>query len=179
MNRQAGATFAELMIALLILTGVMSSLLMVQRTTSSSLASTSTSGQLQDKAMQTLEVVASELRWADMASLLITTENGSARLDLQVPAGFSGGTTVWSSTITYRIEPSPIDSDHNGSLDEGRLVRVQNGASRSLCDHVLPGGFTVTPAGSNLQLRLRLARRDTSKSRLSTVDAKTSITVRN
>jgi len=64
-------------------------------------------------------------------------------------------------------------------LNEGRLVRIQNGVKTALCDLVVAGGLTATRTGSNVVLRLRMSKVDKNTNRLLRTNEQTSISLRN
>jgi hypothetical protein len=98
-----------------------------------------------------------EMRWADTSTMVVTTLNGSTRLSFRTPIGYDAGAVVWSPAITYQINPSNVDSNHDGVLNEGCLVRIQSGRTTVLCNDVPLGGFVAELTGSTLQFSLRVA----------------------
>ena len=178
-GNRAGFTLLEMVIVMTIMSIVMGVVVLSQKSTQGLMSQTSTSGLLEEKALKALEAVAFEARWSDSGSFLITQENSSDRLDLQLPVDFVSGTPVWSTPVTYRVEPSTIDADENGVMNEGRFVRIQDGVTRVLSDYVVLGGFSATMTDENVVLQLSLAKRDGTSDGLLTANAQTSISVRN
>ncbi|HEU4420397.1 MAG TPA: hypothetical protein VFT55_15785, partial [Planctomycetota bacterium] len=113
-------------------------------------------GALEEQAIFAAQEVACDARWADGKALVLSTSNGSRRIDLRTAVDFAGGKPVWSPTVIYRVVPSSSDGNGNGIADEGQLVRIQHGVTRVICDDVVPGGFTATRAGDNLAIQVRL-----------------------
>lgn len=176
---RAGFTVVEVMIALTIFLAVLGTAAVVQISSTGLLSSVSTSGHMTEQAQRSLDVLIKELRWAQSSTLLVTSENGSSRLDFQIPAGFTSGSPVWSAPITYAVEAATTDWSGDGVIDEGRLVRTQSGTRTVLCSTIPPGGFTVAQSGNNVTLQLRLARTDRNNRRNLDTDANTSISIRN
>lgn len=117
------------------------------------LSSTSlTSGRLEEAAGRVTAAIASELRWANPDTLLVTSENGSSRVDCEIAEGYDGAVTIWSTPVIFRYEPSPQDDDENGVLDEGSVVRIQDGHTRTLCRHVPQGGLVVLGEGGTISV---------------------------
>lgn len=121
------------------------------------LSSTSlTAGRLEEASGRITASIASELRWANPATLLLTVESGSTRVDCEIAEGYDGVTTLWSTPVTFRYVPSPVDENENGVLDEGTIVREQDGRQRVLGRHVSAGGLEVTALNGALQVRVTL-----------------------
>jgi hypothetical protein len=134
-------------------------------------------GALEEQAIYAVQQVAFDARWADGGALLLSTSNGSRRIDLRTAVDFAGGHPVWSPTVIYRVVPSSSDSNGNGIADEGQLVRIQNGVTRVICDDVVPGGFTAIRVGDNLAIQVNL--RTYHFGRPVSVSVATSATIRN
>lgn len=175
----AGFTVVELSIGMAIMSIILVAVLLTQHSAQRLISHETESESLDQKAHRVVEAVASDIRWADKTSLLVTQDNGSDRLDLRTPTGFADHETVWSTVITYRIVPSNVDADKNGVLDEGRLVRIQDGVARTLCDQVVAGGFLATMVDDNVRIRLSLVGRDSPSDVLQATHAQTSISLRN
>jgi hypothetical protein len=110
----------------------------------SGLSSTSLAvGRIEEAANEVTAALAAELRWADPSTLLLTIENGSSRLDFRIAEGYDGVETVWSTPIVFRLEPMGWDANEDGVLDEGQIIRVQDGVERTLCRNVPLGGFSI------------------------------------
>lgn len=125
------------------------------------LSSTSlTAGRLEEASGRITTAVASELRWANPETLLLTEESGSTRVDCEIAEGFDGAATLWSTPVTFRYVPSPVDENENGVLDEGSIVREQDGVPRVLGRHVSQGGFAVTTDNGTLSVRVTLFAED-------------------
>lgn len=151
---QAGFTLIEMMISFsisLLLMGIV----IEASEMSNKMADTSLAlGRLEEKASETSFAIASELRWSQPATILITVDNGSDRIDFVKATGFAGGLVVWTTTITYMYRPSPEDSNGNGIADEGLLVRLQDGKERVLCRNVDAGSLSIDRDGDLLQVQL-------------------------
>lgn len=169
----------EVAIGIGILGIILGSTAMVGRSTSALLTETSTSSDLHSKTVRALETMAFEMHWAENGALLITEDAGWDRVDFHVADDYVGDEPVWSSTITYRVEPWGFDGNQDTVLDEGRLVREQDGEVRVLSTYVVAGGFEAVRVGDNVELHLRLAKMDSNTNRVVEVDANTSISPRN
>jgi hypothetical protein len=134
-------------------------------------------GALEEQAIIAVKQVAFDARWADGGAMLLTTSNGSRQIDLRTAVDLVGGNPVWSPTVTWRVVPSSNDSNGNGIVDEGQLVRIQDGVTRVICDDVVPSGFTATRTGDTLEIQVRLLR--VQSGRPVTLSAATSATIRN
>jgi len=178
-GRRSGFTLLEVAAVSGLLVIVMSALVLSQGSVTKLLSTTSTSGLVVDEARQVLDVMSTELRWAQGTGLLITAENGASRIDFQTGIGFAGGVTQWSTPITYHVRPSPIDANNNGIADDWRLVRTQNGTNRTLCDFVAAGGLTATRNNNAITLQLRLSRTDPATRRPLRANERTTLTIRN
>jgi hypothetical protein len=169
----------ETVITLVILCTVFASVSYVESSASGVLSSSTNIDFLQERASRALESIAADARWADGAAFLITPQYASSRLDFPVATGFVGGATTWSPVITYVVQPSSIDANGDGVINEGRLVRIQSGQTHLLCDDVVAGGFTAVRAGQNVVLTIHLALKDPQTKRVVNVNEKTSISLRN
>lgn len=162
MNRrdhQAGVTLVETAVVLVLGVVVTLSMLGLERTSTDLTLGSIAESDLDLAANQALVRLGSELRWARSATLLITTENGSDRVDFVVSEGHDGTAAVWSAPIIVRYEPSTSDANGNGVADEGRLVRIASGVERTLCRNVAQGGFALTRNDDMLQLALTVFAR--------------------
>ncbi len=176
---RSGISALEMIIAIGLLLTILGIVGRFQMSTAGVLTTTSSRGQLNESARHALEAVASELRWAEAASLVVSAQNGSTRLDFSTPIDYVGGNPVWSTPITYQINLATVDWNGDGVVSEGRLVRIQNGATTVLCDYIIPGGFTATLAGSNVLVQLQLTKMDKNTRRLLRANEQTSISFRN
>jgi hypothetical protein len=176
---RAAFTLLEVCLSLGLLLSIVGIIGVFQMRNSELLTTISTGGLLDESSMHALETVSNEMRWAEATSLVISVQNGSSRLDFRTPAGYAGGNPVWSTLITYVIEPTAIDWNGDKLANEGRLVRMRNGQKQVICDYVVTGGFVAALGGGNLVLQLRLARMDKQSRRLVTRDEQTSISLRN
>ena len=151
---RAGFSLVELIFALAISTVFLTMIAEVAGSSEGLTSSTLTLGRIEEAGNNATFAIASEVRWSQPDTTLITAENGSDRLDLVVATGVNGTEPIWSTPITYRYEPTPLDGNGNGALDEGVLVRIQAGRRRVLCRNVAFGGFAVTRDGSRVDLSL-------------------------
>lgn len=127
----------------------------------SHLSSTTLSvGRAEEAASQVSEAMSSEIRWADPETLLITAENGSSRVDFRVSLGYDGSETIWSTPVVYRFEPSDRDANGNGIADEGRLVRIQDGRTRTLCRNVPVGGLSISQKNETIAVEVGVFTKD-------------------
>lgn len=177
--RRAGFTTVEVMIAVTIMVIVFASVAVVQGRSLDLMASTSTSGYLEEKAGRAVDALSLELCWAESDAVLITAQNGASRIDLSTPVDYAGGVPVWSTPITYRVEPSLVDANQNDLPDDFQLVRIQDGETRVLCHYVEPAGFDLTRVDDNIQVQLRLSKAGNTSRQVLTANAQTSISLRN
>lgn len=173
----AGFTAVEMLIGAGIMIVVGAACIGGEQAATNQMSESAALGALEECAIFAVKEVAFESRWADGTAMLLSTSNGSRRIDLRTAVDCVGGVPVWSPTVTYRVDPSSSDSNGNGIVDEGRLVRVQNGVTRVICDDVAPSGFTATRVGDRLSIQLRLL--EVHNGRPVTVTAATSATIRN
>ena len=166
-HKQSGLTITELAVSLGVV-GVLFGIIVQVIHGLSGMSSTSLSvGRIEEAANEVTDAIAEELRWADPGSLLITDANGSSRVELRTAQGYDGTQTVWSSPIVFRIEPMGWDANEDGVLDEGQLLRVQDGVERTLCRNVSLGGFTVAVANSTVVVGVEVFTSDKDKRVLS------------
>ena len=173
----AGFTLVEMLVGAGIMIAVGAACIGGQLAATNQMNESAALGALEECAIFAVKEVAFDSRWADGTAMLLSTSNGSRRIDLRTAVDCVGGNPVWSPTVTYRVDKSSSDSNGNGIVDEGKLVRIQNGVTRLICDDVAPGGFTATRVGDNLSIQVRLLR--ANNGRPVTVTAETSATIRN
>ncbi|MBN2489674.1 MAG: hypothetical protein JXQ29_02350 [Planctomycetes bacterium] len=178
-HRARGTTVTELIVSFAILSLIFLCVFAILSSSSSLHGASSRMAVIEDQSRTALDTMAREIRLADRQSLLITTENGADRLDCRVPLRFAGGAVVWSSPITFRYEPSSFDTNRNGIVDEGRIVRLQNGARRILCQHVQPGGLGFEREQNNVAIRMRLFTAGVDRNDLLVTAVETSVSLRN
>ncbi len=82
-------------------------------------------------------------------------------------------------SITYQVEPSTKDANLNGVVDEGMLVRIQNGRRWILCHYIPMGGLTIVTTGTTVSLRLDLMIADEQPDQLLQTSVSTSSAIRN
>ena len=155
-KRQAGFTLFEMAISLGIIITLLGILTQANRATNKLSDTTMTLGRLDEAASQATLLMATELRWAQPGTMLITPENGSDRIDFLMAEGYDGTNTLWSTPITFRIEPLAMDTNENGVADEGRLVRIQDGATRVLCRNVALGGLSLVRTNEIVDIQLTI-----------------------
>ena len=141
--RKAGFTLLELVMATSITLVLMGMLMEASRTSSGLNSTTLSLGLLDEKSSHAVAQMRSELRWAQVDTMLLTVQDGSDRVDFVVAEDYDGTDTVWSTMITYVWEPLGADTNENGILDEGQLVRIQDGRRRVLCRNVSQGGLSI------------------------------------
>ena len=178
-STRAGFALIEVLVAALVLSAVFGAIYAIQSAFIGLQTTVETTGALEEKASQALNEITRDLRWAERGSLLITQENGADRLDLRRPTAWVGGSPVWSSVITFRVEPSNIDANGNGVADDFRLARMQDGRTRVLCNYVVAGGFSIQQTGQNVDLLVQLAQFNQNSEKTITANAQSSISPRN
>lgn len=157
--------------------------------------------QLDLRARAAMDDVSDLLLAADFDSLTpagVVAPASVSTLDFQRARGFAGGAVEWGPTERLLLESEPgelengIDDDGDGTVDEGRLVLIEDpGAAGErrlvLCSQVsaaLEGeilangeddngngliderGFCIASAGRRLEIRLTLEARDQRGSRI-------------
>ncbi len=176
---RSGISALEMIIAIGLLLTILGIVGRFQMSTAGVLTTTSSRGQLNETcALPILDPFCAETT-SEAASLVVSAQNGSTRLDFSTPIDYVGGNPVWSTPITYQINLATVDWNGDGVVSEGRLVRIQNGATTVLCDYIIPGGFTATLAGSNVLVQLQLTKMDKNTRRLLRANEQTSISFRN
>lgn len=178
-NPQAGVSILEVLVGAAIMTAIGAACLGAQFGATSLMNEAAVRSVLEERAFFAAKEVAFETRWADGTALLLSTSNGSSRADLVTPVGYDDATDtpLWSTTITYQVVPSANDANNNGVVDEGCLVRVQDGDTRVICDDLANGGFSATRTGNEVAFQVRILK--LYRGRTITVDAATSVTIRN
>jgi type II secretory pathway pseudopilin PulG len=174
---EAGFTLVEMLVGAGIMVAVGAACIGGQLAATNLMNESAALGALEEQAIIAVKQVAFDARWADGGAMLLTTSNGSRQIDLRTAVDLVGGNPVWSPTVTWRVVPSSSDSNGNGIVDEGQLVRIQDGVTRVICDDVVPSGFTATRTGDTLEIQVRLLR--VQSGRPVTVSAATSATIRN
>ena len=106
---EAGFSLTELLIALAITSLVTGGALSILSQSTETYATTSRLGRIEEEGRRALSELSLELKMADGGTLLITQQNGSDRLDFNVPVGRDGEDVIWSAPITYQVEPSSKD----------------------------------------------------------------------
>ena len=174
---EGGFALLEVMIGATIVVTIMAASMSAQTITTGVMNESVARTMLQESALFGAKDVGHEMRWCDAAALIFSTSNGATRVDLRTPVDYVSGAPVWSNTVTYEVVQSPFDSNGNGTLDDWRLVRTENGTRRTICDHVIAGGFTATRTGNQVTLQLSLLRM--YQSRPLTADVSTVASLRN
>ena len=174
---RAGFTLVEVLVGAGIMVAVGAACFGGQLAATNLMNDSAALGALEEQAIVAVKEVAFDARWADGGAMVLSMSNGSRRIDLRTAVDLVGGNPVWSPTVTWRVLPSSSDSNGNGIVDEGQLVRIQNGVTRVICDDVVPSGFTATRAGDTLEIQVRLLR--VNAGRPVTVSAAISATIRN
>jgi hypothetical protein len=169
-SKRAGFTVVDAVIATAIVVGA-TWFLYEDIRGSKELASAAPAGRVDVAGRRAAMAMVSEVRWADPDLLLITTESGASRVDFRVAEDRVDGEIEWSPVITFRYEPSPIDWNENGVLDEGTVTRTQAGSTRELCRLVEEGGLVIEKLEDTISIKLNLtAINDDGLLRHETVD---------
>jgi prepilin-type N-terminal cleavage/methylation domain-containing protein len=178
-SSKAGFTLVEIAVAATILLVVLLIVAQLQSSTSSLSSTATTRGMLQEASQRALDDVVEDLRWADDWAVIIWMHNGSSRIDLRVPVGEVNGVPVWSSWITFRVEPSDYDSNGDGIANDTRLVRMQDGEVRTLSLHMAAGGFDVQRDADGITVEVNLTRLDSGTKQMVEASASTTVIPRN
>ena len=175
---QSGFTVLELIVSIAV-TAILVGMLSQATGASKKLSSTSLNlGRAQEAASQAVLTIASDLRWAQPDTMLITQENGSDRVDFLVAEDYDGTQTVWSTPISYVYQPIAFDANGNGLPDEGRIVRLQDGNQRVVCRNVELGGLALERNEDSTTVQIAVFSM-TSDKQLLKGNAKTSVTLVN
>lgn len=162
---------AVLCLVALALYGIMSS-------TSTSYQAVASRAAVEEAARRALDEMAAELRIADAATLALSQHNGSDRVIFRIPTDVSGKVVAWSDYIQYRWEPASADGSAVAATDAGFLARLEGASMRRVAGHVAAGGVSITRAGSQLTLGLRLTAPD-GQGRMVQAHIQTVVTIRN
>src|SRR5262249_427057 len=147
-----GWTLVELLITVGVFTAAMGSIVEVGRSSTTLRNVLSRQGDMGEGSRHGVDALVRELRWADTSTLVVTSFNGSTKLTLRTARGYDAGAVIWSPTITYQVNVSNVDSNHDGLADEGCLVRIESGRTTVLCSDVPAGGVSAPPPPNNVQL---------------------------
>ncbi len=98
-----------------------------------------------------LDRLAEDIADADLNTITMPNPAGSQTVTFQRVTGYNQttGSLTLSAAITYlwRIDPSELpnglDDDGNGVIDEGQIVRNENGVDVILSDHIAFNGLTL------------------------------------
>ncbi len=176
---ESGFSVIELAISLAILSLATGAALSLLDQSADTYVTTSLLGRIEEEGRKALSELSLVLKLADMDTLLITQQNGSDRVDVNLPVGINGGVVTWSGPITYLVEPSTKDANLNGVVDEGMLVRMQNGRRWILCHYIPLGGLSIVRTGTAVSVRLDLMIADKKLDQLLQTSVSTSIAIRN
>ena len=176
---QAGLTVLEVLIATVVATVALGILITALGASSDTYMSVSRIARAEEGGRRALDAIVNDLRLADKDMFVITPEFGSHRVDFRVPTGYDDhGGVQWSTTIAIRYEPSTLDANLNSSMDEGMLVRIQDGRRRVLCHYIEQGQFSLERTGDHVAVELGLVIGD-GKGRVATRSVRTSVELRN
>lgn len=177
-RRAGGWTLLELLVSVAVFATAMGAIVGLLRSSATLTNVLSKQGEIQERGRRVVDSLVRELRWADTSTIVISTLNGSNKISLRTATGYAAGAVNWSPTITYQVNPSNVDSNHDRVLNEGCLVRIQNGRTTVLCNDVPAGGFAAVLSTNNVQLNLRLSATDMDR-RAVTTTAEAAVTLRN
>lgn len=159
MKRRAGTTFLEVTVTSVL---VAAGALMVYRATQAT-EEAMTAGVAESTlaiwAQNGLDAVSAELRQAGLST--ITGETGSS-ITFRAAKAVVMGFPVYGTPITIRFEYDPqetdngLDDDRDALVDEGRLVKVQDGETMVLCPGVQEGGFVLARTNRTVGMTLTL-----------------------
>jgi prepilin-type N-terminal cleavage/methylation domain-containing protein len=134
-GRRSGFTLLEVTIAMAVLLTTMGGIFMVVEGSSRTYRTETVSAQLDVRARRALDRICAYLQAADYSSLTpppVLAPASSTALDFQRARGFEAGEIVWGPTERLALEPDPgdaddgLDNDGDGSIDEGRVVWIEN-----------------------------------------------------
>ena len=190
-GNRVGFTLLESLVAVVILTGMMGLTLTVMIDASAVKTTASVTGELNMTARRCVDRVVKDLRYSGVDS-----DGWSLPEDVQLRTvsfsrcvGYDTATAlpVWGPVVTYSWEVAPdetedgVDNNNNGVIDEGLLYRDTDDASRAMiARNVVKDGFFITRSGSEVTIRVTIARRDpTHPSGIITGAFETSLVLRN
>lgn len=152
----------------------------------------STSASLLEAARKGLDRMATDLRGTGLS--IITDGLGQPLVEgvayqeihLRRNPGYEDTGIPWDEgeAIIYRFEyeaqepDNGVDDDNDGLIDEGVLVRVENGSPAQIVRNVKEGGLSLTLQGSQMVMRVELEDIDENHRRLE-VSAETTVYLRN
>jgi type II secretory pathway pseudopilin PulG len=138
---------------------------------------------LQNHAQSVMDKIAKEVRQSGPLTFFPVPSN-TDNLTFQKSVGYSGGAVQWGNAITYAFQyetgenDDGVDNNGNGLIDEGIIVRTENGQNITIARWVREGGFLFFLSGDVLTIQLTLERRN-SKGRIFNATVTTSVDVKN
>lgn len=174
-EKTRGLTLVEVLISLGVLMVIALAIYALLETGTSTYNTTTRKDSLQQNGRNALDLLAEDVRISNPDSFTCSgvsdsgkPRHGTTYLKFQKSTGFSAGVTTWGTDIEYFVESSSADSNNNGVVDEGRLVRTYindkgKTVKAAVCDYLEPGGFTVVESGDTLTITLKLLVVDGAK----------------
>lgn len=184
--RHRGITLTEIMVVTLILAIVVLGLMSVLGSGSETYSSVSRVSSSAADLTIIAEEISRELREAKLDTVVVSSPPNSLSnaVTFQKLENVTGGIPVFSTPIIYTFEPETgelingMDDNGNGSVDEGRIVRLQDGVKRTMIGYVTPDGFKATLNGDVITLQFKVERKD-DKNRTIPSNLQTTVKIRN
>jgi hypothetical protein len=138
---------------------------------------------IQDSAQAVVSRIIDEVQQSGSATFF-PAPNNTDNLTFQKCAGYAGGAIQWGNAITYAFQydtgevDDGVDNNGNGLIDEGIIVRTENGQSITIAHWVREGGLLFTLNGDILTVQLALERLDSEGRMYDTVVA-TGVDIKN
>ena len=115
------------------------------------------------KALKVLDRFAEDVGDASLGTVVIDAPDGDRQVSFQRVLGYDldADTVRFGTPITYRWEvdrgeiENDADDNGNGVVDEGRVVREQDGISMILARDISKDGFVVLVSGKGLEATVR------------------------
>lgn len=182
--KKQGFTLLELMIAIAVLAILGALVFMMLKSMSDSYSTGSLHGGLNSETRDLLDRIAAETADAGITTLVPAFPNGSTTLAFRRNTGYAGGAIVFGAPITYAFVYEPgelnngIDDNGDGRIDEGRLVRTENGDPVILSRDLAENGITFTQTGNTIRVILTIEKVD-EKRQVVRYTRETTIQIRN
>ena len=181
---EKGFTLVEVSIAVLIFGVLAVTTIALVKTTGDSYADGSLHSYLNTQSRLFLEQVSRELGSAGINTLSPAFPANSTSLTFQMASGYANGQVVYAAPITYAFQyaigevDNGIDDNRDGRIDEGQVVRTENGQSVTLSLDLAENGITFTRNSNTVSIVITLERLD-DKGNLVTYTRALTVQVRN
>jgi len=164
--KRSGLTLLEVVIASAILAMLTSLLYVTLKSSTDGYTAGSLQAGLNAQSRNLLEDMSWDLADAGVGTLSPAFASGSTTLTFQRNVGYSSGAIAFGSSITYAFAYEPGESDNglddngDGRIDEGRLIRTENGDSVVVSRDLSENGILFTQTGNTVRVQLTLEKPD-------------------